>query len=308
MSAVLRQLALLAVAAALSWWLLLAPRAPEPVPERRERADLAVALVPVDPPLAAPLPEPAAAAPVEPLAEASEPEPTPAAPRRELDLPEAPPPPELGAPEGTGEVAATAPEPGEEAPEPPLAEALMEDGELLAAAEAELSGDARAGFATVLLASPAEQLDIARFFGEELVLVPKSGLDPSGREARYFRLVGERVERVDARPPLERYRQYRDLFAYEYSSLPPPLRELRKSVLARNEVYLFAALIPAREWAVLVGRRRAALETAGRPLDDVRRCVLRYVRRAGGGFDLAVEEIVFADGARWRPAAVPRGS
>jgi hypothetical protein len=157
----------------------------------------------------------------------------------------------------------------------------------------------------VLLASPREQLDIARFFGEELLLVPRASIDPRQERAHYFRLAGDppRVERVDARPPLESWRQYRDLFDYEYAALPNPLRELRRSVLSRDEVFLFAALVPAREWAVVVGRRREALEQARRSPSEVRRYLLRYQRRADDGYDLRVEEIQFTDGTRFQPPA-----
>lgn len=174
---------------------------------------------------------------------------------------------------------------------------LERDPELAAAAHAELSGEVRRGFDTVLLAAPEEQLDIARAFGEELVLVPRRALDPAGK-AHYFRLEldgAPRVERVGEAPPLE-LRRYRDLFDYEYARLPEGLRNLRRSVLARSEVYIFAALIPLSEWAVVVGRRREALDAAGLTADDVRRFDMRYVRTASGQFDLRVESIVLADG------------
>lgn len=323
-----REVGLVAVAAALTWWSFLRPpedgaataRVPLPRP-------LAVALTPLletppseDAPAPAPAPPPSAA---EPEARPADPEPSVAS---------APPPPELGAPDedadraeggDLAEATASAAEPAEmpretpmetlgEAPnetpeetpeETPGAERLMEDAELLAAARHELSGEARRGFATVLLASPEEQLEIARFFGEELVLVPRSALDPAAPNPTYFRLRPDGkagVEAVAGRAPLAGFRQYRDLFDYEYSRLPAPLRELRRSVLVRSEVYLFAALIPAREWAVVIGRRREALANTGRDLSEVRRFLLRYVRLSGGGYDLRVEEIVFADGGRSR--------
>ncbi len=179
----------------------------------------------------------------------------------------------------------------------------MRDGDLLSAARSEFAGEGRKGFATVLLAAPEDQLEIARFFDEELVLVPRDALDPEATSTRYFRVAhdGEpRVERVSGPPPLDRYRQYRDLFDYELARLPEQVRALRRSVLARNEIYLFAALIPTAEWAVVIGRRREALGRAGRELGDVGRFVLRYQRREEGGFDLTVEEIVFSDGTRLR--------
>ena len=186
----------------------------------------------------------------------------------------------------------------------PSVAALMQDPGLIAEAHEEFERGQKKGFATVLLATPEEQLDIARFFGEELVLVPRSALDPQHAGGGYFHLArtGEpRVEPVDSAPALERYRQYRDLFDYEYGRLPLPLRELRRSVLARGEIYLFAALLSPEEWALIIARRRAALDLSGRDLGDVRRFVLRYQHLAPAGFDLAVEEIVFADGTHFRP-------
>ena len=145
---------------------------------------------------------------------------------------------------------------------------------------------------------------VARFFGEEIVLVPKSALEGDPAQMRYFRLALDgpsRVESVRGTAVLERFRQYRDLFDYEYARLPQPLRELRRSVLSRSEVYLFGALIPAREWAVVVQRRREALDACQRSAEEARRFVLRYRARPKGGFDLVVEDIVFADGSRFRP-------
>ena len=185
----------------------------------------------------------------------------------------------------------------------------MADSELLEVAAAELAGERPRGFDTTLLCAPEEQVEIARFFGEELVLVPWRAMDPEATDVTYFRLEvgagasGGRVEAVHGRPPLEGYRQFRDLFEYEYSRLPEPLRELRRSVLTRTEVFLFAALIPASEWALVVGRRREALAEAGAEHEDVREFILHYVRLADGAFDLRVEEIVFADGSRYRPRA-----
>jgi hypothetical protein len=235
---------------------------------------------------------------------------------------------ELGAPEGERASAASsepfgAPEeaaPAEEqivparagetiprrVPAPGSVESLMRDPTLVAEAREEFERGQAKGFTTVLLATPEDQLAIARFFGEELVLVPRRALDPRNPSPAYFHLTnaGEpRVEEVKGAAPLQRYHQYRDLFDYEYGRLPTPLRELRRTVLGRGEVYLFAALLSAEEWALIIARRRTALESAERALDEVRRFVLRYLRLPGGGFDLAVEEIVFADGTRYRPAA-----
>lgn len=188
------------------------------------------------------------------------------------------------------------------------AEDLMADAELLATASKEVAEEVRRGFVTVMLAAPEDQLEIARFFGEELVLVPRRVLDAGTERPAYFHIASDGppvVDRVASRPALERFRQYRDLFDYEYGRLPEPLRELRRSVLSRSEIYLFAALIPAREWALVVGRRSELLARAGRDLSQVRRFVVRYVRRPGGGFDLRAEEIVFADGKRFQPQAEP---
>ncbi len=80
------------------------------------------------------------------------------------------------------------------------------------------------------------------------------------------------------------------------------MRALRRSVLSRSEIYLFAALIPPQEWAVVIGRRREALAQAGRSLSEVERFTLRYERRTDGGTDVSVEEIAFADGSRFRPS------
>ncbi len=332
-----RHALLLALSAALSWWLLLGWPPRPSLPQAPDEAPASVALLPLllapvadvapepepapEPtPELEPAPEPEAPEPPRPdpvVAAATTPDPqppveAPAEPEPELEPEEpgasthdeTPPPPELGAPEGELEPGGSA------APdEPTVAEqvgALMRDEELLDEARAELAGERTHGFATVLVAAPEEQVEIARFFGEELVLVPRSTLDPDAARPRYFRLGVDgdaQVEAVAGRPPLERYRQYRDLFDYEYGRLPESLRSLRRSVLARSEVYLFAALIPTSEWAVVVARRREALRDADAELGDVRRFVLRYVRAEDGAFDLRVEEIVFADGSRYRPQA-----
>ncbi len=131
--------------------------------------------------------------------------------------------------------------------------------------------------------------------------MPRAGLDP--QRPHYFRLrAGSEIEEVKERPPLERFRQYRNLFAFPYDDLPSALRRLRRAVPNRGDVYLFAALIPASEWAVVITRRAAALADAGRSLDDVRRVTMRYVALPGGGFDIRVAEIRFTDGTRWTGA------
>lgn len=332
MNSVLRQLVLLSVATALSWWLLV--RAPEPMhgPHRTDDPGPPVAVTPwleTRPELpgeqSPPVPPPSNPAPPPPVVEA------------QPELPASaesptPPPPEAGAPDGSesghalpAEAAATEvdepqPDSGSESePEPrpdpaessgPAAiESLISDGELLASARSELSGEVPKGFATVFVTAPEDQVAIARFFGEELVLVPRAAMDPETTDPSWFRLcvgAAERIEHVRGRPPLARYRQYRDLFDYEYARLPGALRDLRRSVLLRSEVYLFAALIPPGEWAAVIGRRREALEWAGRDAADVRRVVVRYDRRSNEKYDIAVQEIVFHDGTRFRPEPLPR--
>lgn len=303
MIAVARQLLFLALASGVSWWFLLrVPTDSEAIPVP---SDIPAALS-VDTQIDAPEP-PSKAGPAsaEPLAKTAPSQPTPAQDRS------APPPPELGAPEGKTDPEAT-PVPAEvahkdRAEEIPLAESsgtpvdeLRQDPELLEEARREFEGEVRRGFSTVLLAAPEDQLDLARTFGEELVLVPRAALDPSAANPTYFRLRrsgSPSVERVQQSPPLESYRQYRDLFDYEYSRLPEPLRELRRSVVSRDEVYLFAALIPVSEWAVVLGRRQEALEQLGTDPDSIRRFTLRYVRTRTGGFDLQVEQVELADGS-----------
>ena len=322
MKSVAREIALIALAMALTWWVFLR--------ESTEETSLArvalerpqpVALTPVvqsAPPVEAP------AALAEERESPAQDAPPPSASESDLEpdamrAEPAPPPPELGAPDGAGEEASPVieeppeEEPAEHAPVHETATpdgthaaaALMVDTDLLATAQSELSGDARQGFATVFLASPEEQIDIARFFGEELVLVPKRALNRDAEDSVYFRLAHDgpaRIETIAGLAPLERFRQHRDLFAYEYARLPAPLRELRRSVLARSEIFIFAALIPAREWALVIGRRREALAESGRDLASVRRFVLEYVQDLDQRYDVRVIEIVFADGERFRPS------
>ena len=309
MIAILRTLSFAALAAALTWWFLV--RAPG------EAAGPRPLRVAVDVREPVPTPESSEAL-VSP----------PAAPTREVKESElAPPAPELGAPDSEGELAATSDEgPEIESQEPSLEEAVADqepssamasestgelggrpvdelraDAELVERARAELSGEARQGFATTLLAAPEDQLAIARAFGEELVLVPKAALGEG--ESSYFRLDLSGSPRVEAvRGPFraERFLFYRDLFAYDYSSLPAPVRKLRRQVVTRSDVHWFAALIPTSEFAVVVGRRDEALRALGIELEDVRRFVLRYHPTAEGGFDLRVEQVELADGRRER--------
>jgi hypothetical protein len=189
------------------------------------------------------------------------------------------------------------------------AESCMQDPELMAQAQVELAEGLRKGLTTVLLAAPEDQLEIARFFGEELVLVPRATLarDAAPRYYRWTSAGSPGVETVASVPPLEGRPQYRDLFDYEYARLPAPLRELRRSVPAREDVYLFAALLSPPEWALVIARRQEALARAGRDLSSVRRLVLRYAREPKGSFDLCVVEIQFSDGARVRPDGTGQG-
>jgi hypothetical protein len=339
MSTLLRHALLLAVSAWVSWWLFL--RVPPEAAAVAHAPASALEVLPLvrDPaprPLASPT-QPAAVAAAAALVDAeAEPEPPPperGTPEGRVDEEglvareepvESPAPPEVdpepSAPEPDADASdadhapLAAPEPPaetvEDARQPAATDALarhMRDPALLAAARAEFERGNRKGFTTVLLSTPEDQLAIARFFGEELVLVPRAALDAAAATG-YFRLVpGERgapgesgrIERVAGAPQLENHRQYRDLFDYEYARLPDALRELRRSLVAREDVYLFAALLSVEEWALVIARRGAALADAGRELDDVRRFVLRYVPLVGGAYDLRVEEIVFTDGTRF---------
>jgi hypothetical protein len=192
------------------------------------------------------------------------------------------------------------------------------DKALLDAAASELSGKARRGFTTTfslkrdMRLRGEELLAVARHFEEPVVLVPKSGLDPDN--PHYYRLeLGDKpqVVRVDAKPPLERFRQTHNLFKLfpDYRDLPGPLRQLRRTVPNRGDVYLFASLIPPSEWAVVIGRRAQALSAynrrrpgPARTLDDVKRVRMDYVALEGGGYDIRVDRIFFADGSSYAAA------
>jgi len=200
---------------------------------------------------------------------------------------------------------------GPPADEAPSAAELASDAELLAAAHVELSGEADVGFSTVLHSEAADQLEIARAFGEEVVLVPRAALDPEAAStATWYRIAPDslrrgrpRVEEVTGPPPTERYRRYRDLFPFEYARLPSALRELRNTSVRRSDVFVFAALIPPSEWAVVIGRRRAALDALDLNEEDVEQFVLQYVRRSGGEVDVVVDRVVTADGRSLHPPA-----
>jgi hypothetical protein len=295
MKSFLRQLILLAIAGYLSWWIFLAsPLDSLPTGGQVPASAPEITLTPV-------------VHSVQPVTEAE------AADRE----PPTPPPAEAGTPDGEQDgppnTSAEEIEEGEPSesvgstsskPEIPGLAEIMEDSALVLAAQDELGGRGRLGFTTVLLAQPEDQLDIAKFFGEQVVLVPKSAINPSAASPRYFRISIDGptgVETVHGRPSLDDSRQYRDLFDYEYARLPAPLRELRRSVLSRNEVFLFAALISPPEWAVVMTRREAALAEAGRGLSEVRSFQLRYRRLTAGRFEVEVAEILFQDGSRFSP-------
>ena len=204
---------------------------------------------------------------------------------------------------GAGDPEAVAAEPKD------TLEELTEDRELLEAARRELDGEVRLGFSTQFLCAAEDQLAIARAFGEQVVLIPRSALDDEDKGASSYVLdlgPSGKVKKIPGRPDLSRFRQYRDLFGFEFSALPEPIRRLRTSVVRRDQVFLFAALIPAREWAVAVGRRRQALERIGRSEEGVERFTLRYVPASDGRFDFSVESIDFADGSQWRAGDLPR--
>ena len=331
----LRELALLVVAAAFSWWLVfggslppflmphVAPSAPPPIAvEPRALPEPVGVVAQLEPPPEAPAlppeqrqPEPKAEAEPEPKVEQeSAPEPVPQVQQEE---PPEPPkvdvlPPERGAPGGDANgLVPVAPKATARAEGQVSAAVLMQDASLQDAAAEELEGPLRRGFQTVFLANPEDQIAIARFFGEELVLVPRAALAMDRARASWYRLDAHslRVEEVQGQHARwEAFRHYRDLFAYDYAGLPEPLRRLRRAMLVRSEIYLFAAMIPVREWAVFIARRTAALAAAGRELDDVRKFVLRYRKDAAGAFDLEVESIVFADGKRWDQRSTASGN
>ena len=343
MSGVVRSTASLIGAAAITAWILFEAPAPDlatPSAAPPLRVDLAAIAEELASARAADSAEPAGPAPAPvPVPEPDGAEDPAAEPAEPDDAPVAP--PEAGSREGderadadaltaasdadAEEEAASeeaAESPDEDAPErpegegPPADEApsaaeLASDPELLAAAHVELTGEADVGFSTVLRSEAADQLDIARAFGEEVVLVPRAALDPEAASAAsWYRIAPEslqrgrpRVEEVSGPPPTDRYRRYRDLFPFEYSRLPSALRELRNSTVRRSDVFVFAALIPPSEWAVVIGRRRAALDALGLAEEDVEQFVLRYVRRGGDEIDVVVDRVLTADGRRLHPSA-----
>ncbi len=321
MRAFLRHLFLLVLSAVVSWRVFLyqpesqGPAPPPPIPVTLALTPRVEAEPPSDTkqeqdPVAAAKPQ-APSPPPPPLPRSTSPpqkaEDSSAAEQADSSGPSAPPPPEAGTPEGkeNGDAApvGTDEDPGDLVP---IADShsAMEDPALLAAAAKELSGETRKGFSTVFLAMPEEQLEIGRYFGETLVLVPKAALDPQNPTPYYFQVSLEgtpAVQRVSSRPPLKEFRQYRDFFSYPYDKLPKVLRELRRSVLARNEILLFGALLPPREWALAIDRRRRALASTGHSSSEVRQFVLRYTRSPAGGYDFQVDSIRLANGVSIEP-------
>ncbi len=294
------QLSLIAISALASWWFLLrVPPGGMPPPVAEPRGDLTLTLSPI----AAPPGEDAALEPVAPPPEGKPPKSKPV----EVQL--APPPPESGTPDGDPEEESVAEKESEPRPDPSrdAARELRKIGntpKLMEQATREVSGKSRKGFFTTFLCSARDQLDIARYFGEPVVLVPRAGLRPKGEYYHRLVLTGEPdIEEVRAPAPLTQYRQYRDLFAFNYESLPTPIRELRRRVFVRGDIYLFAALIPPREWGLVITRRDTALKEFNRrhggrerTHDDVRGFTMRYVRLPGGAFDIEVTKINFDDG------------
>ncbi|MHC4953267.1 MAG: hypothetical protein ACYTGZ_05205 [Planctomycetota bacterium] len=321
----LRSVFYLAVSAALSWHFLLRPPLESPAePTPIRRVELAVAPSVEPPPEESPEETSEALPPPPPPPPANEPEPpaeTPSEPApEELVEPEesAPPPPEAGTPEGDEEEEATEPVPEEkpeEKPEPAEdrirreIENIASSEQMVSAASSELTGKTRRGFTTEFDTVTEHQFLIAQFYGERLLLIPRKGLDP--RNHHYYVIDAARsdvVRRVNDVPP-SNFRQVRDLLDpdIKYSALPAPLKSLRRKVTLASQIFLFAAPIPPREWAVVMARRAAALEACndelgGKPrtLEDLRRVKMRYVALPGGGFDIQVKEFVFADGAHWR--------
>ncbi len=229
------------------------------------------------------------------------------------------PPSEDGSPDGEDETADPGPTtsaPEEEAIETGKdrkeeIESLMNSPTHQDQARRELSGESRLGFETAFRCAPEDQLRLAQFFGEKIVLVPRSALDPRDKARSYFVLEPgppSRLSTISGTPPVTRFRQYRDLFDFDYSRLPEEIRNLRRNVVSRSDVYLFASLIPVREWALIAARRQEALQQylGGDAHQDpaevgVKRFVLRYEPLPQGGFDILVDEILFADNRIHKP-------
>ena len=303
-----RTLIYLAISGVLSWhFLLRAPTDVEPEPVKPEPIEIAVAPEVVPPAQVPPPPAPPPPAP----AEEPEPEPEPKAASATLASSE-PPPPEMGDPEGDEEEKKTEPVPEPEPEEPREKRINREIAEIMAseqnvqAAKEELAGRSRRGLDRTIYSSARDQLAIARFFGERIMLIPRR--KSKQEQPHFYEIDAARSSRVVKRsetPPLDRYREYRDLTSYKYGDLPEEIRALRRKVMDRSRIFMFAAFISAREWALVMARRSTALEACNSQLggtrtqDDLRKVTMRYARIPGGGFDIQVTELLFADGTRW---------
>lgn len=306
-----------ALAAGITWLLLFHVPVPDLAPDDPGQGQLAPVTVEF---AGAPAPREALSAP-----DAADPEPAPdevATPEPPADPPPAPPedtadpvaeavpaPPESGSrdaePEGQADARAS------EAPAVDAAAALAEEiervqenEELLELAASEIRGDAKPGFSTVLLSAPEDQLDIARAFGERLILVPYAAFDEedAGRGHHVLDIRSTpRVQRVAGTPELGAFGRYRDLLQYEFKRLPAPLQDLRMTVIRSDQIAYFAALIPANEWALVIDRRRAALAALQLAPEEVEQVQMRYVRAGRSAFDIRVSAIVTADGRRLTP-------
>jgi len=314
----LRGAFLLTISALLSYWILLyepgqsiLPREqktkPQPIavaPEVRERVEDAAFLANLGEPDVEPTKEPEP----EPPPPQREPEPE---TEPEFDTDDAPPqetpaPPEQGDVDGEKQAEKKGPTEEELAQEVRKdIESLKGSKKLLDAAKKELAGKSRKGFQMYFLSDDEEQLDLARFFGESILLIPR-------RPTHYFKLeLGHpaRVVKIGGTPP-PIYR-HRTFFEYKYNELPAPIRELRRQIPYRGDILMWGAAIPPSEYAIAIARRTAALTKynrqhgADRTLEQVRRVDVRYVPLAGGGFDMRIKQFVFADGTRWAPTEKP---
>lgn len=307
----LGNLFLLAVATVLSYFFLLykpgAPLVPAPEPERTDTLAVAPEVKPRR---------------SEPEAVKADPPPKP----QPHSMPELPPQPETPAPEPEKKEPEFDPEPPAERGDPKgeekgdsFAEAekdaqrvrneLKEIGRskaLLDKANKELSGKSKRGFETIIKTRSEEIIELARAFGGRILLIPKAGLNPKAHYFYELDVTGTpKVVKVtgEAPPTLSKTR---NLLRFEYRQLSAPLRVLRRTVPNRGDIYQFVAIIPAREWAVVIARRNASLDLYNRTqaekktFDDVRAVEMDYVPLAGGGFDVRVLGFRFADGTRWQ--------
>ncbi len=324
----LRELLLMAGAGWLTWWLLLVPRpaagpappAPAPAPSLR--------LQPRTLNATAPAPEASAAAPAP---ESGTPEGEKDRPPRVAEEEQGGDAEEAAPEEATGEsTAAAAPEEAAEeavaeAEDPPPDETpgsaaggetaaadevrqVMEDAGLRSQARRELAGEASQGFATTILARPEDELDLARFFGERIVMIPKQAFGSEDPWWYGLDLATGEIRRHDGAPPLaavQQAREYRSQYIDQgqYPRLPDAIRAFRRSFLGTSwkDIYFFGALLSEAEWALVIARRQKALAAAPDPTKPVRRFVLAYRRLDGGAFDLQVRRIEFADGSTFQP-------